>query len=331
MHRIRPVHQVGTPREANAPATGRRRARAGMTLVELLVVMAIMVILVASALPLLQPALEERRLRETARQVNTYFATAQIRAATVGRPVGVYIERMPNESGMSLQMSTAEIPPPFAGTLLDSSAVVTPKTNNPVVGTLTFPDGDDATVVEKLVSNGDWIRFGYAGPLYGIAVTPGTPPTYEVAAETAPGVYAPLPVSSTNRHPFQIYRKPQRLATSQLQLPKSTAIDLYNSGVGPAGIFPNDGWPIVLMFGPGGDIDSIYYSNGPQKVTGSVYLLVGGTEKLGSENREYGRNMWVTIHHRTGLVKSVENYGSNGGDVKSARQYAIRGESAGGS
>ena len=71
--------------------TNREAIRSGLTLVELMVVVVILVILVGVVLPLAQPALKGREIREAARQVNTMFASARARAAATGRPVGVAI------------------------------------------------------------------------------------------------------------------------------------------------------------------------------------------------------------------------------------------------
>ena len=117
--------------------TVSRRHRHGMTLVELLIVVTIMTILLAVAIPRIRPAFQDRNLREASRQVNTFFAGARARAQTVGRPVGVWIEPIDTtETGSraAQQLYMAEVAAPFSGGLLGTRV-----TANPVTITLTSP------------------------------------------------------------------------------------------------------------------------------------------------------------------------------------------------
>ena len=71
----------------------RRNCR-GMTLVELMMVISIMTILMAVAIPLIRPAFQDRQLREASRQINAFFAGAKARAAETGRPLACGSRRM---------------------------------------------------------------------------------------------------------------------------------------------------------------------------------------------------------------------------------------------
>ena len=66
-----------------------RLGRSGMTLIELLVVIIILTTIVAAAIPIMAPADENRRLRESTRALNTFIAGAQTRAVALDRPVGI--------------------------------------------------------------------------------------------------------------------------------------------------------------------------------------------------------------------------------------------------
>src|SRR5262245_7132450 len=73
----------------------RRRnpsAVAGFTLMELLIVVTIIILLVIVTLPRVKYALDESKVRESSRQVNSYFALAKSRAASTGRPCGLYFQ-----------------------------------------------------------------------------------------------------------------------------------------------------------------------------------------------------------------------------------------------
>ncbi|MEM1305265.1 MAG: prepilin-type N-terminal cleavage/methylation domain-containing protein, partial [Planctomycetota bacterium] len=100
-----------------------------MTLIELLVVMAILSILVSSAIPVLSPAGDERRIREASRGVNAFLAGAQTRAIETGRPFGVMLRKLSQDTdrdadnGVCLELRYVEQPSPYAG-FEDSSRVM---------------------------------------------------------------------------------------------------------------------------------------------------------------------------------------------------------------
>lgn len=86
----------------------------GITLLELLIVMVIMLMVTAAAIPMIAPAMRNRQMRESTRLVSAYFGAARARAVQTGRPVGVIIERE-RGNAFALQMSQVEIPPPYSG------------------------------------------------------------------------------------------------------------------------------------------------------------------------------------------------------------------------
>lgn len=92
-----------------------------MTLVELLVVVVIITTLVATAIPILNPTTDNRRMREASRAVNGFISAAQTRATQIGRPFGVALKRLSQDTGNEedrakcLEMYYVEQPAPFAG------------------------------------------------------------------------------------------------------------------------------------------------------------------------------------------------------------------------
>jgi prepilin-type N-terminal cleavage/methylation domain-containing protein len=95
-----------------------RHSRPGLTLIELLVTIVIMVTVLAGALPLLSPNNNSRKLREASRQLNSLLAQAQAQAARDGRPVGVAFRESGASapySGMALEAYLIAEPQPFAG------------------------------------------------------------------------------------------------------------------------------------------------------------------------------------------------------------------------
>lgn len=92
--------------------------RRGLTLLELLVVITIMLILLAVMLPRLRPMMEQRRMREAARTVSVFFGAARSRAMETGRPVGVAIERLKIQPDAAVTLRMVEAPPLYAGDVI---------------------------------------------------------------------------------------------------------------------------------------------------------------------------------------------------------------------
>lgn len=130
--------------------------RRGVTLVELLVVIALLMMITAVTVPAVAPAIRQRKQREAARLVSSYIASARSRAMETGRPVAVVIERFnpglssstlataqqaaanqaaltANLQPFSLYLSTAESPLPYSGDFVASTidVVATPNPNPP--------------------------------------------------------------------------------------------------------------------------------------------------------------------------------------------------------
>jgi prepilin-type N-terminal cleavage/methylation domain-containing protein len=105
-----------------------RRAR-GLTLIELLVTIVILVTLIAGVLPLISPNNDSRKIRESSRQLVSLLQQAQAQAARDGRPVGVGFTD-PDGDGMALEAYIIAEPPAFTGFASSSSCVFSPPNNN---------------------------------------------------------------------------------------------------------------------------------------------------------------------------------------------------------
>lgn len=99
-----------------------------MTLVELLVVIVLLTTLVTTAIPIISPGGESRKLREASRNINAYLQGAQVRAMQTGRPFGVSLRRLSADTGnaehnaVCVQLQYVEVPPAFSG--VDNSSLV---------------------------------------------------------------------------------------------------------------------------------------------------------------------------------------------------------------
>ncbi len=240
------------------------RFRFGMTLVELLMVITIMTILLAVAVPMLRPAFRDRQLREGSRQVNAFFAGAKSRAAETGRSVGVWIERRRSEDNSlySTQLYLAEVSPSFTGSVVGTRATVEyPTAISPPIppsspewplefdytnlGELYFWDAkginfdlSTSALLRNLVANYEvfFIRFDHKGSYYSCM-------RYDVGAtahflisltfgEIPRGTEHVPPPATFAGLTFEITRGPSKSIVSPQTLSGDAILDLTVSGVG---------------------------------------------------------------------------------------------------
>ncbi len=305
--------------------------RRGLTLVELLMVITIMTILLAVAVPLVRPGFQDRNLREAARQVNVFLAGAQARAAELGRPVGVWIERIDDSergSRHAARLYLAEVAPGFNGAWLNSRVQVD------ALGRLVFvkvqyqpapqvlPDTDTVSILNTLIAPNErfTIQLDHRGPEYDglrqpsgafeIKIPWGVPPG---AQDGGPGL------------PFAITRGPVRSSVAPLTLPGDSVIDLALSGIGATGreldssvAAPWVATPVIILFAPSGRIDYLYVADRAFRPFAPLHLLVGRKGKVVNPvavdtadpvttNLADPTNLWVTISERTGAITTSDN------------------------
>jgi len=288
------------------------RSRRGLTLIELLVVVSVLAILGVSAVGVFSPSVEQRRLREAARSINTYFAQAQAKAIRLGRPVGVLIRTMvdaksassasvnPVQMNSGIQLEQVEVPPPFPGLFpgvwlaQDSSTlpsgIVTVIGWFPEMGRIPdlrlnqlFQSGDRMIITghsHEYVYTGDFTRKsgGILEMKFLVNIRGGSLPWREGAIDT-----------NEKRVPFAFYRRPRPTYADDLQLPPQVVIDLQWSGMsGPAGnpvtFAQNDGNGNFVLPSNGTDPVAIIVTFSPNGGLKSVHLpgmLDGSTPATG--------------------------------------------------
>ena len=111
------------------PTAGRRTA--GYTLVELLIVLAIMVLLAAVALPTVKDLLANQQIAKTARNISAFIDKARSRAIAEGKFVGIRVERLntldPVGRAQSIRIRELTSVPPYTGDASNAFAIL--KTN----------------------------------------------------------------------------------------------------------------------------------------------------------------------------------------------------------
>lgn len=214
----------------------QQNRRSGLTLTELLVVIAIIVIVTSVLAPLLTSSLEGREVREAARMVNAYFQQAQAKAKELNRPVGVMIRRSPatdldrdKDLDFGFQLSLAEVPPPFMG--FTSSARIRLEILDSGVPTGLALINDNLPVFRKLVAPNDFIRFNLRGPKYRILRIAGNKLEFDTS-DARDVRYAQAATLASNWMKFEVFRRPQSISSTPLELPTGAGIVLNLSGVG---------------------------------------------------------------------------------------------------
>lgn len=317
------------------------RPRRGVTLLELLIVISMIVILTAISIPALRYALEDRKTREASRILDGYFAGAQARAAGINRPVGVWIERNANGANSAISLFMAEVPPPYTGDVENARAKITAVGAGPGgFGTAGTAEFDTSSLfLPTLVRNGDLIRFDYKGPYYVISNAPaaGAAAPFQLNF-SHPSAPRPSTIGGQAITAYQIVRQPQRSSVGSQELPRNVVIDLTYSGLGASGIefqaaSATDTTPIVVLFSPTGRVDSVFAQNIAATPTNSIYFLIGKDDQLGSANLNDPASLWVTVGYRNGSVTSSENGVDPAGapnTVDQARRFARRAQTMGG-
>ena len=305
----------------------RRAARRGMTLVELLVVISILVILMGVASQMMNLSVDDRRTREAARAVNVYLSSARNRAIQTGRPCGVLLRTLRGQSGAVVDLQQAEVPPPYAGDTLDAVAQLQ-------IEEITMEGLSRRAIVKwntkkssigdpSLIKQGDLVQFNHQGPLYtiddrveGYRLT--------LSIDLSQGQILPWPEGNNAGWsapvPYQIFRLPRKSAVTPLQLPTRAVIDLKWSGTDDHFIGAGTDSPVCIMFSPNGSLGQIYHHGEVHPGAEPVFLLVGRQDRV-----EYGpltsgtplleelpnwadpENLWIRINPQTGRVTTAEN------------------------
>lgn len=288
----------------------------GITLVELLVVITIMMLLAAVTVPALQPMMASRQIREAARATNVFFGAAREHAREMGRPHGVWIERWDVQRQGATTLFQAEIPPPYAGEALNSTVMMTRLSESGGFAYFRVSVPTPADFNHALIRIGDRMQVNFQGPWYEITGTDANSDGVADADVNSDGILDAVPFLATvdlrqggqvpwtqagspwGPMPFRIMRQPVKSSVAPLSLPGTTVIDLYESGTGTRMFEPrnaDDSKPVIVMFSPNGGIDRIYCrelhwnSDGSSSTflnwteihpTAPVYFLIGRRDRL---------------------------------------------------
>ncbi len=321
----------------------------GVTLVELLVVISIIMILTVAVLPTMKPAAESRRIREAARAVNVFLSTARNRAIATSKPCGVIFERTEVDGRFCTVLYQAETPPPYAGDFVDSRMYLG---NETAWLSKQFKISPNATIDPPpgMIMAGDELQLNYQGYRWIISRRSGSQLSFDSAGRPFPP-FAPLYATL----PFQVFRQPLKTAAEPLQLPAGVVVDLQYSGTYTApSLFrkpddpddPGDEYKVIktvkVVFAADGSLGRCFWGTDASFAirygtpTEPLHLLIGlidhpaapdSTPANGEAPPEdewpnwiVPTNRWISISPQTGLIATSENHyvdptqGANGLD-----------------
>jgi prepilin-type N-terminal cleavage/methylation domain-containing protein len=294
--------------------------RRGMSLVELLVVVAILGMLAVAVLPNLSNSAESRRGREAARTVSGFIAKSQSRAIGRREWSGFILAATNTTSSFAaISLFLADVPPVYRGDTVPALLRITGSTDSTrtVSGTAGELTMSGTWPGEAGVQANDLIRFNGSGPWYQIdsGANPVTsasirfePRGFDATADEDVGYQlhnTPWPPSDTPLA-FEVLRQPNP-AGSPLSLGESRAVDLYWSGIGPptltvggnafgAAVYrpfaitatdtvATAGASTAVLFDGTGRLRQAIVRSGETvrriAITGPLYLLVGRADRVG--------------------------------------------------
>jgi prepilin-type N-terminal cleavage/methylation domain-containing protein len=299
--------------------------RAGMTLVELLVVVAIIGLLAVTVLPSLANTTEGRRTRETTRMLTSFIAQSQAKA--LGQSAGVGFGIIKTGTGAAdpaLDLVPAIIPEAYRGDTPSATATLQAPPSYLLTFIGSFGSGMSCTT-------GDLIRFDGRGSWYGLAAL-GSGTYCSLRSTAAVDALAgqtdrntPWPAFNVP-HTFEILRSPQR-AGGVVSVGEGRCIDTFWSFAGTTQLNFNlppltaatpSPPPIYVIFDSAGGVRQVVAGSNRFSPDGPILLLVGRADRAGQSwttlnsaddtvgaNWQYADSEWVAIDMLTGVAKSA--------------------------
>ena len=291
-----------------------------MTLIELMVVVLILGLLSVAVLPNLANTGDARKVREAARSLSSFIASAQSQAIGSRTASGIWIDPLSNQMGaswISLDIAMTEVPAPYAGdtttagiqsltppagTLLGQSSSATPVFtggfNLPAPSTFTPP----LVYQIRLAGSAVWFDFYPSLP---------QPIQMRTSINQTPQNTTWPTTTTSSPIGYEIVAAPVRSNSTSLTFGDGVAIDLTNSFIGTSPIL-NSGTPPPpprILFDASGRPSFLINDAAATRIPMSetVFLLVSSIESIqsGTSLTEPG-SYWIAIDPRGGVPKVAE-------------------------
>jgi type II secretory pathway pseudopilin PulG len=291
-----------------------------MTLVELLVVVAIMVILLAVSVPMLRPMLESQKTSNAAQVLAGAFKHARTKSMQEQQSYGIRLIPYDNAPTTAVELRL------HRGTAGADVFVNDPNERVKVVQGKIVPYRFDAggwhetgyDAVKEHFQDGGTIQFNRLGRSFEFEFANG------VGKLTEPYDQLNLPEDESNDAMEYRIAKPSGGGSAlawlpPVVMPHGMIVDLAFSGgeeTVPVNFEPGD--DVVVMFSPMGYVDAVYINTTPYNVNEMLYFCVGEWDRqigadgvaLAEDKRSNLRTpatYWVTLHPKTGGVRTAEN------------------------
>jgi type II secretory pathway pseudopilin PulG len=296
-----------------------------MSLVELLVVVAIIGLLAVTVLPNISNTAEDRRTREAVRSVTSFIAKSQSRA--IGRQEWAGFSLVPpnNTAAFAIDLFLADVPAAYKGDDFTSSVIVA--ANGSAARPLTFTGAFVYGTPERAdIAAGDLIRFDGRGPWFELSAGAATCSLRSLSGNEAMAGQNPLNTpwpAEAVPHSFEILRQPN-LAGSPFTLPDGRCVDLEWSGHGPSSNFtyfgsPASGQSLTVLFDASGRLRQVVLGGSRITPQGPLLLLIGKSDRAGQggatlsatddtvgANWQYADSFWILIDPQSGICRSAE-------------------------
>ncbi len=314
------------------------RPRKGMTLVELMVVITIMVIMVAVSIPTFKPMLESQRAAGAARVVAGTLQRVRVKAMQDQKTYGLEFVRFETAPNTSVQLRL----------MREQNAWATPEDLRVVVinGTIHTCSGawnganwewtlesTPDTRWTDVAQTGNKVQFGRQGRFYELA----SPTTLKQPYQNLTLPDGIDPATTNKFFDWAAEATVTRPAAGgglvlapPVVLPRGTIVDFKYSGKGKNGT-DFDGTPDnpAIMFSPAGFVDGIRDGSSQNflRTNEMVYFCVGEWERQdvaytedGKDNLQTPSNFWVTVHPKSGQVRVTQF--ASGTTVEEVRKFA---------
>lgn len=315
--------------------------RRGMSLVELLIVVAILGLLAVTVLPTIASTTESRRTRDAAQVASAFIASAQTRALGRRESSGFRVVPAAAGSNVALDLTLVDVPPSYRGVDLNARLAVAPPVANATSCTATSVDSALELAQTLGVGADDVIRFADRDPWYRIESV-----DYEAGAivfekrAAAGQASTNTPWPPTGNQPFEIALAPMPYGTA-VTLGEGRVIDITWSGQDVTGVFtPFNAGTITVLYDGTGRLRQVVHPAASGFLTtdspGAVFFLVGRADRAGQPNPatfnatddttgcnwQYSDSFWVMINPATGTVHQAAC--EPGHDTPKESQFYVR-------